>query len=202
MKKTAFTLIELLVVIVIIGILATISVAQFNNFQIKARNAKTTALVSEYYRAIMRYAAVEGAYPTETLACLGNGYKAVGDFVDEQCFSIGHPRYESPSLEAKLLPHMGIFPIPNSKPITGWDGTLFRGVIYIYFDNTARLDGIYEKFGVFAFHLEGEQQDCLFPVLDNDSAHGGYPHQIRVNRAYSISAPGQNTFCRIGFPPL
>lgn len=40
MKKSAFTLIELLVVIVIIGILATIGVAQFHTYNEKARLAK------------------------------------------------------------------------------------------------------------------------------------------------------------------
>jgi prepilin-type N-terminal cleavage/methylation domain-containing protein len=39
-KKSAFTLIELLVVIVIIGILATIGTAQFNDYQERARFAK------------------------------------------------------------------------------------------------------------------------------------------------------------------
>ena len=38
-KQKAFTLIELLVVIVIIGILATISVATFNGYQQRAREA-------------------------------------------------------------------------------------------------------------------------------------------------------------------
>jgi prepilin-type N-terminal cleavage/methylation domain-containing protein len=46
-KKSAFTLIELLVVIVIIGILATISVAQFNNYQERARLAKAQAFARQ-----------------------------------------------------------------------------------------------------------------------------------------------------------
>ena len=47
MKKSAFTLIELLVVIVIIGILATISVAQFNDYQERARLAKAQAFAKQ-----------------------------------------------------------------------------------------------------------------------------------------------------------
>jgi prepilin-type N-terminal cleavage/methylation domain-containing protein len=43
MKKSAFTLIEILVVIVIIGILATIGTAQFNEYQEKARYARALA---------------------------------------------------------------------------------------------------------------------------------------------------------------
>lgn len=46
-KLDAFTLIELLVVIVIIGVLATISVAQFNGYQERARQAKSIAFASQ-----------------------------------------------------------------------------------------------------------------------------------------------------------
>jgi prepilin-type N-terminal cleavage/methylation domain-containing protein len=47
MKKSAFTLIELLVVIVIIGILATIGTVQFNDYQKKARLAKSISFASQ-----------------------------------------------------------------------------------------------------------------------------------------------------------
>ena len=50
--RAGFTLIELLVVIVIIGILATISVAQFNSYQEKARLAKYIAEASQRDRQI------------------------------------------------------------------------------------------------------------------------------------------------------
>jgi prepilin-type N-terminal cleavage/methylation domain-containing protein len=53
MKKSAFTLIELLVVIVIIGILATIGVAQFNSYQEKARLAKALAFASQVDRVLL-----------------------------------------------------------------------------------------------------------------------------------------------------
>jgi prepilin-type N-terminal cleavage/methylation domain-containing protein len=52
-KKTAFTLIELLVVIVIIGILATIGVAQFNDYQEKARFAKAQAFAAQTEKLMM-----------------------------------------------------------------------------------------------------------------------------------------------------
>jgi prepilin-type N-terminal cleavage/methylation domain-containing protein len=52
MKKNAFTLIELLVVIVIIGILATIGTVQFNDYQEKARDARTEAQVRQLYTII------------------------------------------------------------------------------------------------------------------------------------------------------
>jgi prepilin-type N-terminal cleavage/methylation domain-containing protein len=52
MKKNAFTLIEILVVIVIIGILATIGVAQFNDYQEKARFARAQAFATQLEKKI------------------------------------------------------------------------------------------------------------------------------------------------------
>jgi prepilin-type N-terminal cleavage/methylation domain-containing protein len=52
MKKKAFTLIELLVVIVIIGILATIGVAQFNEYQERARMARAQVFASQSQRLL------------------------------------------------------------------------------------------------------------------------------------------------------
>jgi prepilin-type N-terminal cleavage/methylation domain-containing protein len=60
MKKYAFTLIELLVVIVIIGILATIGVAQFNDYQEKARFAKAQAFASQTDHVLMAETALTG----------------------------------------------------------------------------------------------------------------------------------------------
>lgn len=60
MKKSAFTLIELLVVIVIIGILATISVAQFNNYQEKARVAALVAEASSGYTELLARCTAKG----------------------------------------------------------------------------------------------------------------------------------------------
>lgn len=47
MKIKGFTLIELLITIVIIGVLSTISVATFNNYQEKARFSKATAFATK-----------------------------------------------------------------------------------------------------------------------------------------------------------
>jgi prepilin-type N-terminal cleavage/methylation domain-containing protein len=52
-KKSAFTLIELLVVIVIIGILATIGVSQFNSYQEKARDAYRLIFAQNIERVVM-----------------------------------------------------------------------------------------------------------------------------------------------------
>jgi prepilin-type N-terminal cleavage/methylation domain-containing protein len=62
-KKSAFTLIELLVVIVIIGILATISVAQFNNYQERARLAKAQAFARQAATLLKANATSESLLP-------------------------------------------------------------------------------------------------------------------------------------------
>lgn len=53
MKQTAFTLIELLVVIVIIGILATISTATFQNYLAKANDVARQAAIEQMADIIM-----------------------------------------------------------------------------------------------------------------------------------------------------
>lgn len=58
-KKSAFTLIELLVVIVIIGILATIGVAQYNAYQGKARDARRQSNLSTIAKLLTIYTTVE-----------------------------------------------------------------------------------------------------------------------------------------------
>lgn len=60
-KKSAFTLIELLVVIVIIGILATIGVAQFNTYASKTRDAYRLIFAQNLERAVMATYTSEGA---------------------------------------------------------------------------------------------------------------------------------------------
>lgn len=52
-KKLGFTLIELLVVIVIIGILATISIATFGNYQKDAKIAALTSEATSNYKKIL-----------------------------------------------------------------------------------------------------------------------------------------------------
>jgi prepilin-type N-terminal cleavage/methylation domain-containing protein len=62
-KHTAFTLIELLVVIVIIGILATIGVAQFNTYQEKARLAKAQAFAKQAQTVLLAESAANAKPP-------------------------------------------------------------------------------------------------------------------------------------------
>lgn len=77
-KPQGFTLVELLVVIVIIGILAMGSVAQFTGIQQKARDATRVKDITALRTAIEQAYGDESAYPAPTNAALNvlltNGY--------------------------------------------------------------------------------------------------------------------------------
>ncbi len=67
-----FTLIELLVVVLIIGILATVALPQYNKAVYKARATKLAAMVDAYQKAIDLYVL---EYGYENAIFLGEGYE-------------------------------------------------------------------------------------------------------------------------------
>jgi prepilin-type N-terminal cleavage/methylation domain-containing protein len=81
----AFTLIELLIVIVIIGVLATISVAQFNDYQTKARDAKKIVHINQLQKALQLYNIEEETYH---LPCAG--YHPTGANPCDSTSSVGY----------------------------------------------------------------------------------------------------------------
>ena len=64
MNKKAFTLLELLMVVIIIGILATIAVPQYEKFKEKAIAAEAVRMMGAIKRAQFRYKAEHGEYAT------------------------------------------------------------------------------------------------------------------------------------------
>jgi len=78
MKKVAFTLIELLVTIVIIGILATISTASYQNFRIQAQDAGTLQSISDF-RTLTALAATE--VQGYSSACSGTDFTTLNSAV-------------------------------------------------------------------------------------------------------------------------
>ena len=63
MKKNSFTIVELLIVIVIIGILVTLAVPQYNKLMEKAKWSKTWAVLGAINKACEIYYMEKGFYP-------------------------------------------------------------------------------------------------------------------------------------------
>jgi prepilin-type N-terminal cleavage/methylation domain-containing protein len=61
--KTGFTLVELLVVMAILAILATVSLANFRNSQMKARDAQRKSDLHQIANAMEAYTSDHGGYP-------------------------------------------------------------------------------------------------------------------------------------------
>lgn len=113
-KNSGFTIVELLIVIVVIGILAAITIVAFNGIQQRARNTQVISGTTAYHKAILQYATLVGAYPTEG-GCLGATYPgnacwrsggstaaAVNNALDTQLNSV-LPTASKPTLATSLL---------------------------------------------------------------------------------------------------
>lgn len=75
-KQKGFTIIELIIVIVVIGILASIVYVSFTTVQKRSRDAQRDRDVMDIQRALDKYYAANGAYPS--IAADGAGVNASG----------------------------------------------------------------------------------------------------------------------------
>lgn len=62
-SRLGFTITELLIVIIVIGILAAITVVQYNGVQVRARDAQRRTDVANITKALEQYYADNGSYP-------------------------------------------------------------------------------------------------------------------------------------------
>lgn len=63
-KQTGFTIVEMIIVVVIIGILAAITIVSYTSVQQKARDATRTSDITEVQKALEKYRAANGIYPS------------------------------------------------------------------------------------------------------------------------------------------
>lgn len=122
-QSSGFTIVELLIVIVVIGILATIAVVAYNGIQERARNQQTAAAVGSYAKAMMLYAAENGAYPPNSgpWPCIGTGYVCDGTSTVD---ATAHTQ----ALLADLAPYMQSVP----QPAVGARVGQRTGALYAY----------------------------------------------------------------------
>jgi prepilin-type N-terminal cleavage/methylation domain-containing protein len=80
-NQHAFTIVELLIVIVVIGILASISVAAYSGVQRRGRDAQRAADVAHIQRALELYRAEHGVYPlANTPTSYPSGYSVTSGY--------------------------------------------------------------------------------------------------------------------------
>ena len=63
-KQKGFTIVEMIVVVVIIGILAAITIVSYTSVQQKSRDATRTSDITEVQKALEKYRAANGMYPS------------------------------------------------------------------------------------------------------------------------------------------
>lgn len=87
-NEKGFSLIELMIVVVIIGILSTIAVPQYQRFQAKAKQAEAKANLSGVYTAMQAFNAEWNRYYGDFNAI---GYQAAGDLQYDVGFAAAGP---------------------------------------------------------------------------------------------------------------
>jgi prepilin-type N-terminal cleavage/methylation domain-containing protein len=61
-----FTLIELMVVVAVIGLLSSVAIPTFRNFQLRSKQAERNVILTSIHRAVDDYWMREGHYPIES----------------------------------------------------------------------------------------------------------------------------------------
>lgn len=134
--RKAFTLIELLVVIAIIGILATVSIVNFNSAKMKARDAKRKSDLATIQQALEMYYDDKGNYPKIS------GWAFSTDDVSATNSGWGQLQNELKDYTSKLpVDPVNKLNSPNYSPDGPWREKSF---VYAYGRDTANFSGKYD----------------------------------------------------------
>ena len=145
-RQSGFTIVELLIVIVVIGILAAITIASFNGVTSKAYNARVQSAVNVYAKTINAYNAENGAWPPQTVGCLGAGYAS------NQCWSGTNGNITvNTDLDTALSPYISRKPEMDAALMQYTNVDKRTGVVYWNNSNGVRLE----------YYLKGRDQKCL-----------------------------------------
>ncbi len=97
-NQKGFSLIELMIVVVIIGILSTVAVPQYQNFQKKAKQSEAKSSLSSLYTSLKTFQAEWNFYYADFRAL---GFDQVGNLSYDVGFGaagpngpVGHPSYQ------------------------------------------------------------------------------------------------------------
>lgn len=194
MKYKAYTLVELLVVIVIIGILATISVATFSGYFEQARNAKRIAVLDMYIDALNQYRIFNNEQMPTPIRPRPDGSVdqrqiCLGDYDDDACLIGGTGTTENQIFNQEIQPYL------NSSATDLGVFNNSEGAIISYEPLSAGrvIDGQTKAMFLILYFLEGNMADCGHKALAIDGS-GGYltnnPNNYTVN-----SADRPRTFC-------
>lgn len=172
-----FTIIELLIVVVVISILASVTVVAYSGIQTRSQNTQTITAVSEWTKALISYATIEGDYPytgdrsqvapyVDNQATIANNFPCLGEYPGDVCASVnnvvsfgaGHA-YVNPAWNALIKAQVGgALAQPSQKDII-INGQPHRGAFLniVGYATGAAAPGVGPSI---AYYLQGKDTKC------------------------------------------
>lgn len=172
-----FTIVELLIVVVVISILASVTVVAYSGIRTRAQNVQTVSAVSQWAKALIAYATVNGDYPytgdrsqvppyVDTQAIIADNFPCLGAYPGDVCASVnnvssfgaGHA-YVNPAWNNLIKAQVGgALPQPSQNDII-INGQPHRGAFIniVGYATGAAAAGVGP--GI-AYYLDGKDTNC------------------------------------------